>query len=74
MIGSMSHTANPYDNAPMESFFSILKNEELNQHPRRSMAQTTTLIERFIDYYNTKRPQWNLEKLAPFEFGSQLQI
>ena len=73
MIGSMSRKANPQDNAPMESFFSTLKNEELKQHSHRSMAQTRLCIKWFIEYYNMNRPQWNLKKLTPFEFRNQLQ-
>jgi len=31
MVGSMSRVGNPYDNAPMESFFQSLKTEHLNK-------------------------------------------
>ena len=72
LIGSMSRPATPYDNAPMESFFSILKNEELKLHKDRTCAQTQSLICRFISYYNSQRPQWALNKLTPLEFRSQL--
>lgn len=72
LIGSMSRPATPYDNAPMESFFSILKNEELKLHKNRTCAQTQSLIRSFISYYNSQRPQWALNKLTPFEFRSQL--
>lgn len=72
LIGSMSRPATPYDNAPMESFFSILKNEELKLHKNRTCAQMQTLIRRFISYYNSQRPQLGLNKLTPIEFGSQL--
>lgn len=72
LIGSMSRPAMPYDNAPMESFFSILKNEELKLHKNRTCEQTRKLICRFISFYNSERPQWDLNKLTPVEFRSQL--
>lgn len=69
ITGSMSRKATPYDNAPMESFFSILKNEELYLFPRyMPLAQMTTLVTSFIQYYNHSRPQWLLQKLPPCEF------
>lgn len=71
LIGSMSAKGTPYDNAPMESFFSILKNEELRLHPYLTMAQIRTVVDRFIEYYNSSRPQWALKKLTPAEYRSQ---
>lgn len=70
LIGSMSRKGTPYDNAPMESFFSILKNEELKQHKGRTKAQTRKLVEEFIVYYNTERPQIGLNKMTPEQFRS----
>lgn len=72
LIVSMSRPGTPYDNAPMESFFSILKNEELKLYKNRTSEQTRRLIQRFISYYNLHRPQWALKKLTPMEFGDQL--
>jgi transposase InsO family protein len=72
LIGSMSRKGNPYDNAPMESFFSVLKNEELILYRTRTMAQTRNIVNNFIQYYNLKRPQWNLQKMTPTEYRSHL--
>ena len=69
---SMSRPGTPYDNAPMESFFSILKNEELRLHRNLSREQTMTVITAFIAYYNHERPQWAFMKMTPAEFGSHL--
>lgn len=72
IIGSMSRKGNPYDNSPMESFFSILKNEELNLYTKLTKVQKMIIIDDFIRYYNYERPQYNLKKLTPIEFRSQL--
>ena len=72
IVISMSRPGMPYDNAPMESFFSILKNEELRLFKHLTCSQMHTFIDCFIRYYNEDRPQWSLKKLTPFEFRSQL--
>jgi len=71
MIASMSRKATPYDNAPIESFFSILKNEELKLHKSITTHQMRTVIQHFIHYYNHLRPQWGLKKLTPVEYKDQ---
>lgn len=50
LIGSMSRKGTPFDNAPMESFFSTLKNEELKLYKNRSMSQTRKIVNNFIHY------------------------
>ncbi len=72
ITGSMSRKANPYDNAPMESFFSVLKNEELKLYRYLTPKQMRKVVSRFIEYYNFERPQWALKKMTPFEFRSHL--
>ncbi len=72
IIGSMSRKANPFDNAPMESFFSVLKNEELKLYKSLTGTQMRKIVSRFINYYNFERPQWGLKKMTPAEFGSHL--
>ena len=57
ILGSMSRKGNPYDNAPMESFFSILKNEELRLFKHLTCSQMRNFIDCFIRYYNEDRPQ-----------------
>lgn len=68
-IGSMSEPGNPLDNAPIESFFSILKNEELVLHRNLTMTSMRYVIDNFIHFYNYHRPQYKLKKLTPIEFG-----
>ena len=71
VIGSMSRKATPYDNAPMESFFSILKNEELKPLRNITCSHMRPVIDRFIHFYNHLRPQMALQKLTPVEYRSQ---
>lgn len=72
-VGSMSNKGTPLDNAPMESFFSTLKNEELVLHPGISVSAIAKVVPNFIHFYNHLRPQYGLKKLTPAEFGSQFQ-
>lgn len=65
ITGSMSERGTPYDNSPMESFFSLLKNEELKLHGLMTMKQTVDVIDEYIRYYNEERPQWGLKKQTP---------
>lgn len=72
IIGSMSRKGVPYDNSPMESFFSVLKNEEMKLHRGKTMKEMRVVIDDYIHYYNYERPQYGLKKLTPFEYRSQL--
>ena len=57
LIPSMSRKTNCWDNAPMESFFSHLKEEALRQYPVMGFRQTQRLIEEYIHFYNYERIQ-----------------
>lgn len=66
---SMSRRGNCWDNAPQESFFGHMKDElELKQKKWSTFSEVQADIDNWIDYYNTERYQWNLEKLSPDEF------
>lgn len=52
---SMSRPANPKDNAPMESFFGVLKTECLYWRKPQKIAEAITLTEEFVKYYNNER-------------------
>ncbi len=66
---SMSRRGNCWDNAPQESFFGHMKD-----HVKENIAKCTeylevvAIIDDYIDYYNNRRYQWHLAKLAPAEF------
>jgi putative transposase len=66
---SMSARGSCYDNAPVESFFSLLKRERVRRHtyPTREEAKADVFdyIERF---YNRKRTHGYLDYISPAEF------
>lgn len=68
IIPSMSRKGNPYDNAPMESFFGTLKNE-LIYHKRYAKRKEGIkgIIEYIEIFYNTHRLQERLGYLSPVE-------
>ena len=55
---SMSRKGNPYDNAMAENFFSILKTECIYRHKPSSFRQANEMIDRYIDFYNHERIQF----------------
>ena len=54
---SMSRRANPYDNAMVENFFSILKTECIYRHKPASFCEANEMIDRYIYFYNHERIQ-----------------
>ena len=66
---SMSRKGNCWDNAPQESFHGHMKD-----HISEKLATCTAfsevkdIVDDYIDYYNNRRYQWELAKLAPNEF------
>lgn len=53
---SLSRTAMPYDNSVMEAFFKTLKAEELYRNNYRSEREFRESVQKYIEFYNTKRP------------------
>lgn len=64
---SMSRKGNCWDNAVAESFFKIIKYEELNHHTFNSYEQLYDCINQYIQWYNTKRIHSNLDYKTPLE-------
>ena len=66
---SMSRRGNCWDNAPQESFHGHMKD-----HVKERIAECTefsevkAVIDDYMNYYNNRRYQWELAKLAPNEF------
>ena len=52
---SMSAKGSPVDNSPIENWHSLLKKEVLYNNNITSMAQYITLVEDWIEFYNTSR-------------------
>jgi putative transposase len=66
---SMSDKANPYDNAKMESFFRILKVEEVYMGEYNTYEDVLFFIPYFIEeVYNKKRLHSSLGYMPPEEF------
>jgi putative transposase len=63
---SMSRPGHCWDNVPMESFFSHLKEEALRQYPIPSFAQAKHIIDDYIHFYNYERIQLKT-KQTPYE-------
>jgi transposase InsO family protein len=65
---SMSRTGNCWDNAPMESFFGILKQEIYYGKIYHSFEELKAAIEEYIDYYNKERIKEKLDWMSPIEY------
>ncbi len=71
MIQSMSRKGNCIDNAPIESFFSHLK-DNIDYKNCKTFEEIYQLIENYIDYHNNERAQWNKNKMTPVEYRNHL--
>jgi putative transposase len=63
---SMSRRGNCWDNAPMENFFSQLKEEYLRHLPAPTLAQARQAIDDYVDFYNYERIQLKT-KQTPYQ-------
>jgi putative transposase len=64
---SMSRKGNCLDNAPMESFFGLIK-DHLDLRDCKKIEDVEKEVTRKVDYYNRKRPQAGLKKMPPTEY------
>ncbi len=67
IVQSMSRKGNCYDNAVIENFFGIMKSEFLYFMEFESVEQFKIELEKYINYYNTKRIKTKL-KMSPVEY------
>jgi putative transposase len=63
---SMSRRGNCWDNAPMESFFSQLKEEYLRHLPDPTFEEARQAIAEYVDFYNYERVQLKT-KQTPYQ-------
>jgi putative transposase len=71
---SMSGTGNCYDNAPMESFFSLLKTELVHHQRYVTRQEARTSIFDYIEvFYNRQRVHSSIDYKAPAEYESLWQ-
>ena len=62
---SFSSAHVPYDNSVIESFFSSMKREELYRTKYRSESDFRNAVDKYILFYNTKRPHKKLQYKTP---------
>ncbi|WP_154214663.1 IS3 family transposase [Bacillus cereus] len=67
IVQSMSRKGNCYDNAVIENFFGIMKSEFLYIKKFESVEYFKIELEKYIDYYNTKRIKAKL-KMSPVQY------
>ena len=68
IVGSMSRKGNPYDNAPMESFFHLLKVEHVNKRYFSTLQEAVLSINKWFMYYITRRRHSALGGISPLEY------
>ena len=69
MRTSMSRKGNCYDNAPMESFWGVLKNEQIHHCRYATRQEAIQDITEYIEiFYNRQRKQARLRFLSPATF------
>ena len=72
-IQSMSRKDNYLDNAPMENFFGIMKNEMFYGHEAEfeTLDEVREAMEEYIIYYNARRIAEKLKGLTPVAYRRQ---
>ena len=71
VLQSMSRKGNCLDNAPIESFFGLLK-DHLELKDCKNIMDVRKEVTRKIRYYNEERPQAGLKKMPPSEYRRHL--
>jgi putative transposase len=74
MRGSMSQKGNPYDNAPMESFFKTLKVEWIHWHHYLNIKEALVSLTYYLDvYYCFKRLHSALGYTTPKNYEKRIK-
>mgnify|MGYP001614220661 CR=1 FL=1 len=71
MVQSMSRKGNCIDNSPTESFFGHFK-DDVDYADCKSFEELKEVINKYINYYNNERQQWNLKKMTPVQYRNHL--
>ena len=67
MVHSVSRVGHCIDNAPMESFWGIMKTEMFYHRKYESLSKLSSAIDKYMEYYNEGRYQARLERQTPME-------
>ena len=65
---SFSNPGTPYDNAVAESFFSMMKQEEISHNYYHREEELEATVADYINFFNTMRPHRKLGGRSPDEF------
>ena len=65
---SMSRKGNCLDNAMMENFFGLMKNELLYANKFESIEDFQRALRKYIDWYNNKRIKLRLKGMSPVQY------
>lgn len=68
---SVSQPGVPYDNAVIESFYSIIKREEIHKRDYIDFDDLKSSISDYMSFYNNYRPHRTLDNLTPNEFENR---
>jgi transposase InsO family protein len=72
IIQSMSRKGNCLDNAMMENFFGLMKNELLYPHRWEDIEDFKVALRQYIQYYNNERIKLKL-KMSPVQYRTHFQ-
>ena len=72
IVQSMCRMGVPEDKGPAESFFSHFKEEVVKIEGDKTKEEYMKLIDDYIEFYNNRRYQMRLNKMAPVEYRSQM--
>ncbi|KRM87632.1 hypothetical protein FD19_GL001152 [Lacticaseibacillus thailandensis DSM 22698 = JCM 13996] len=70
----MSRKGNCHNNAPIESFFSLMKRECLNRYRIDDLTNLRKLVNGYVDWFNNVRVSRNKNGLTPVEYREQAMI
>lgn len=68
---SFSKRGTPYDNAAIESFFSNMKQDDLNSRDFEYFEELELAVKEYIEYYNNFRPHRTLNNKTPNQFEEE---
>ena len=71
MTQSMSRVGRCIDNGPMESFWGMLKSEKYYLNTYNTFEELKKAIEAYIQFYNRRRYQVNLNGFSPHEYRAK---